>query len=952
LAALEKIHQERDKFESIIQKLQAKYQPLQSENVDLKKQLKQAEEHLGEIEAIQAEHDTIVEMATLDREMAEEQYEGLKSEVQGLRAKIEELELENEILQTENEEFTKDMDPEERTSQHWIHLERENSRLREALIRLRDITQDAEEERLEQIKSLEEDVADFATVKSEYESTKERLLECEADIEDLKQQLDAALGAEDMIEELTEKNMALSERNEQLKSEIEDLQNLQELNEELEVNHVENEKQLQEVISYKDMVITEHARFTEKQKETISDQEYTITKFRELVISLQSDLEDMRASKEITETEAQDLSTRSRAMMDLNRQLAASATSTKTKTIEMELKKLEAEEAAEHLSIVQLFLPDAFRTEKDSVLAFLRFKRIGFKSNLVHHLVKDRLSLENPHAHDDDVFDACDALAKLAWISAMCQRFTSHISSCSLEEFSKFESALYEIEPVERGLNSYIEILKNGDLKEKDIVDELRRSMDVLHHLSEARLTKSLQNYANEAIMRATCIQTYLDNTAAGLSLLAAEVRIKIPINPEDEEDAVALFSQHTDTIISATRSAKVVASKILASLSDLKARSMSIKPDTVETFEQAESEASSLLGYIRQVGASVYVTLHEEGREDPIMLSDARSAISLATKSYYEASDAEPLTTFATRLSSFTNRLAELHEIATDLTGITEFERGPSPWALKSKELAAAKLVSVDAEDEIRRLKEDIHERATQLKLRDQSIDEAHHKIELLESRTRDASKKTTKITELEQALTEARNNLKSMEDAFEAQAHTMEELQNDRDKWHAAAADESRRAEGNADADPADPGAGGNASLQRTAGLERAVATDREVQALKTEIAVLESLTQHLRKSSRRDQLAQSTWLSTPLKPDLKPRTTQANAPTVLEQMAALTTGIKPVELDDGKTRDEEDGTEHATKVSRLAWKPLKRTPRHHMMLLEETDLWLQAGISVPVA
>ena len=64
--------------------------------------------------------------------------------------------------------------------------------------------------------------------------------------------MDNALGAEEMLEELTEKNLSYSEEVEELKATIEDLENLQELADELEINHVQNEKEMQEELDFKD----------------------------------------------------------------------------------------------------------------------------------------------------------------------------------------------------------------------------------------------------------------------------------------------------------------------------------------------------------------------------------------------------------------------------------------------------------------------------------------------------------------------------------------------------------------------------------------------------------------------------------------------------------------------------------------------------------------------------
>jgi len=91
-----------------------------------------------------------------------------------------------------------------------------------------------------------------------------------------------------MLEELTEKNLSYSEEVEELKATIEDLEALQELADELEINHVETGKQMQEELDYKDLIIGEQTKRLLQQEETALDFEYTIARFRELVATLQA----------------------------------------------------------------------------------------------------------------------------------------------------------------------------------------------------------------------------------------------------------------------------------------------------------------------------------------------------------------------------------------------------------------------------------------------------------------------------------------------------------------------------------------------------------------------------------------------------------------------------------------------------------------------------------------
>jgi dynactin 1 len=482
LKILEKTQAERDKFEGIIQKLQTKYHPQQQELTDLRKQLKDAESKVDFIERQQAEHDSVLEMATLDREMAEETAEAMRVELEALKMKTEELELEVEVLREENQELGQVMSPEEKSSQGWLQMERTNERLREALLRLRDLTQQTETDLKAQIKELEVDLEELSGVKKEYEVISQKYAQSEANVEDLRQQLDTALGAEEMIEELTEKNMQYQEQVENLKVAIEDLESLKELNDELELNHVEAEKQLQEEIDYRESLFSEQSRKVAQQDEVIVDFEYTLSRFRELVTNLQSDLEDMRASQQITESEATELSSKSKAMIDLNMKLQASAARAQVKTIDMELRRLEAQEAADHLSMIQLFLPETFVSERDSILTILRCKRVGFKANLLQGVVRERLVDSGPV--QEDFFAAYDVVEKLTWITSMCDRFVNSVNGCDVDAFAKVEEALYEMEPVERGLNGWIEGLKKNELNEKQCGDELQRYDEIPEYLT------------------------------------------------------------------------------------------------------------------------------------------------------------------------------------------------------------------------------------------------------------------------------------------------------------------------------------------------------------------------------------------------------------------------------------------------------------------------------------
>ncbi|KAF4126408.1 dynactin 1 [Geosmithia morbida] len=915
---LDKVQSERDKYEGVVQKLQQKYQPLQQENNDLRKMMKEAEAKFESVETMQAEHETALELATLDREMAEEIAEVLKAEADALRQKVEELELEVEVLREENSEYSQGMSSEERASTGWLQMERTNERLREALLRLRDLTQESEAELKDQISGLEEDLKEFNTLKEQHTSTQEKLTQSETVVEDLRQQLDNALGAEDIIEDLSERNMSLSEQVKELQAVIDDLESLKEINDELEANHVQNEKELQEELDLRDSIITEQARRALEQEQNMDDLEYTLSRFRELVTNLQNDLEDMRASQAVTEGESEKLNDRSRAMMDLNMKLQLSAAKAQAKTIDLELRRLEAQEAEQHLEIVKLFLPDSYRDDKDSVLALLRFRRLAFKAGILNGFIKERINGQAHPGHEDDIIAGCDAVDKLVWVSSMCDRFVNNISHCSIEQFSRYQNALHELEPVERALNGWIDGLRRDELKEQKCADELQRTMALMTHLAEVHIpSNDLASYADEAHVRSLVVQTRLDSAAVIFTTLRDMVQRATPAEGGDEDELAQHFAKKTEIAITQTRSVKVVAGKAVRALEELKTRSLSLLPATRDAFEQCELATQQATDLARHIGLAVHKHLtKDEGRTETFTHVEIQEVIQKAVIEATSVNESDLLSEYLNKLRIASGQINDLAALAMDLDQTQEFDMPPAPWKLRSDELRALKTVPVDAEEELRKLKEEYAEARRTVAQRDEHLSTAVLKIETLEARMRDAQNNIDRIAGLQEQLEVSGEQITGLKEDIEKQDRELKNLESERDKWKKIASDSRAYADG------ADAGAAG-----AKAGQERAVATAREMDALKQDIESLQSAVRYLREDNRRARMTEQgkhEWLVEPLR---KPASVSeqrkalvvSEGKDVLRELVRMASSAAPFEL--GKLPED-----------KLAWRPAKTTPQYH--------------------
>lgn len=187
---------------------------LQRARQDAKDAIEERDRHADEMSDL-AEN---VEMITLDKEVAEEKAEIMKQELDAAKERIEELTLDLDILKAEmqdkiaGDDTTGDVDINRDRSYELKQLEQQNSRLRETLVRLRDLSAHDKHE----IQKITKELETKSSEANELHRTKEKLSikidELEAQLVELHEQVDAALGADEMVEQLAEKKMELEDK--------------------------------------------------------------------------------------------------------------------------------------------------------------------------------------------------------------------------------------------------------------------------------------------------------------------------------------------------------------------------------------------------------------------------------------------------------------------------------------------------------------------------------------------------------------------------------------------------------------------------------------------------------------------------------------------------------------------------------------------------------------------
>jgi hypothetical protein len=309
--------------------------------------------------------------------------------------------------------------------------------------------------------------------------------------------------------------------------------------------------------------------------------------------------------------------------------------------------------------------------------------------------------------------------------------------------------------------------------------------------------------------MRVQLMQSYLENTSTALSLMREMIQTRVQSSHGDggdddddgidEQDAQRDLIRKIDQLVGAARTAKMVVSKAARSLDELRARCLSLEPDTLPFIEHCQRAAEELKDFARELGGRLLEHLYADDDDDdnngndagqqqqqqPQGLAAARTLRSVqqlvrqATAACFAVEEGSALSVCGDKLRALTAELGNLGLLAGDLTRTAEFERGALPWTLRARALRAAERMPAAAAEQLHVLKEALVESARQLRLRERALDEAGVREELLEARARDAAQRADKAAALERTVLDARRREQGLEQALEARSRDLQAIQ-----------------------------------------------------------------------------------------------------------------------------------------------------------------------------
>ncbi|THU86256.1 dynactin [Dendrothele bispora CBS 962.96] len=801
IRSLETALEDAKAFNAIRPKLQAKLNSLQTELTATRRELSDAQQlsDLAESRVLDAQEQT--EMVMLDKEMAEERAESAEAELEEVKEKLAIVEVELEVLKEERELAEGEVTgggEDGKSSLAYIQLEKQNERLKEALLRLRDMTQENDQEQRRRIAEMEKDINGLDDLQARYEEASIKLSNAEVQIEDLKLQLDDALGAEEMLVQLTERNLMLGEKIEEMRITIEDLESLKELSDELEENHVETEKNLYEDIETRDTQIREQGRKIETLEESCQDYENTITQFRELVVQLQSELETLRTQTQTAQSESANAASQTAQMMYLNLKLQSSASKNQARNIEYEIRKIEARERGELLGIVQPYLPQLYvESDSDATQCYLFFQRLAYKSELINNVVAQTHNL--PESLDGPVSETlvgvCDMRGRISGLSTLCKRFAAILRRCDVESFLNVGRIYAEVAPLEKRIDIHIDLLRRDEFRERECVADIAKIQAQFNHLAEMYFSGFQFDLGERELGYMASFDLDLDVFAASIGL--AKTSVEGILKEDDVVLDMGGFDIKTELfeplqkLLERSKSAKSLSKKLTKKLEDLTQDSAALKPVLVPQMETLTNSVQELVNF--GISLAQQIMPH---------LSDARalkSEFKLTTILSYAKELAS--TTVGVNSKPGTQWWEAVGETITQLIqeggkllpSTMENENvlkitGVSPWVTRVDEIKASLAVNLEAERKVAQLNDEIQGLIRSLKAKDQNIQELGVKTELMERRMEAAKKQGDTIVDLENELTKLRKRGQEYEEALDSLNNDIEVLEQENAKLKVA--------------------------------------------------------------------------------------------------------------------------------------------------------------------
>ncbi|TIC28231.1 hypothetical protein E3Q11_01940 [Wallemia mellicola] len=811
LKELESQKEQVEQFNIIKPKLQSKIAEMQTEIRDLRHHNKDLVEQNEQSKQQNQEITDLLEIATLDKEIAEEKADNAIIELEAIQEREVDLETEVEMFKNKLEEMhhngTTDVMKVENGQDVSLasqQLTKQNERLKLALIKLRDVTNENETLHKERIRELEREVRDLQGMQDEFDNMHRKLQDSEVYVDELKQHLDDSLASADLVEHLTENNLTLTEQVETMKGTVEDLEALKELSDELEESHNDTEKQMQEMLDYKELQLLASLKRIGGLIEATTDYENTILQFREHMHLLQSDLEQMRQTQLEQATESEALTTREQAMLSLNQKLQTTAHKSQAKAIDLDLRKLDAAQASEHLRIVQNYLPITFfeSGDADSVNGLLFFQRCAFKSDILNQVVAQMHGLPNSlyDSVPEILVGVCELRSKITHFAAINRRFAAMVKRCPVDMYLRMGKIANEVKGTEKRIDHWIELLRREEFREFECTKDIIMLLGQFEHLVDLYLNDTQLDLDEKELDSVLAIDCDLDITAAAIGL-SKQMIIGIDTNDSlDKEigqnEFARDFFEPLQKVLNTIKSIKFASSLTSKGV-------LTVHRKFVARIETCIRDSSAI---DPQVSTQLSVLSNQTAKLNNFAVSFAQD-LNIYINSIRETNDAFEFT----KIIEFVNNAAQALNIK-DVTSADGWNRvddfvdafaetfnnvlqtslepdsivkliSEEPWLVRIEEFKSVTNHNIEAERAVSKLTNDVKELVREIRNKDQTLQESSVKIEVMSKKLDTVRKQTEILESMEGEVSRLKKQEKTLNDALDVLQNDLNNVEQEND-------------------------------------------------------------------------------------------------------------------------------------------------------------------------
>ncbi|XP_073418971.1 dynactin subunit 1 isoform X2 [Dendrobates tinctorius] len=791
---------EMEKSKLQLEQLQEWKTKMQEQQADLQRQLKEAKKEAKEALEAQERYmeemaDTAdaIEMATLDKEMAEERAESLQQEVETLKEKVEELTMDLEILKHEIEEKGSDGAA---SSYQVKQLEEQNGRLKEALVRMRDLSASEKQEHVRVQKQLEKKNMELEGLRQQKEKLQEEASQTEKTIDELKEQVDAALGAEEMLETLTERNLDLEEKVRELRETVTDLEAINEMNDELQENARETELELREQLDMANARVREAEKRVEAAQETVADYQQTIKKYRDLTSHLQEVNRELHSQQEATVEKEQQPSPE---MFDFKIKFAE--TKAHAKAIEMELRKMEVNQANRHVTLLTSFMPDSFLRhggDHDCILVLLLIPRLICKAELISKQAQEKFELSEANeekmgmrgAVGEQMSFAAGLVYSLSLLQATLHKYEQALNKCSAEVYKKVGTLYPEMSVHERSLDFLIELLHKDQLDETVNVEPLTKAIKYYQHLYSIHLADQPEDCTMQ-------LSDHIKFTQSALDCMGVEVsRLRAFLHLGQETSDFAVLLKDLETSCSDIRQfCKKIRRRMPGTEAAGIPAALSFGPQVSEILLDCRKHLKCVVAVFQEVAAAGAQMIAPLGESEGLQALRLEDVAFKAVDQIYGMQGSSP---YECLRQSCAILIATMNKMATAMQeGEYDAEKPQSKSPPPVEQRAAALRAEItDAEGLGLKLEDRetvIKELKKSLKIKGEELSEANVRLSLLEKKLDSASKEADdRVEKIQTKLEETQTLLRKKEKEFE---ETMDALQADIDQLESEKAELRQR-------------------------------------------------------------------------------------------------------------------------------------------------------------